>query len=137
MWFNRVCLCGLLSYLIQQISNGCLKTPASNLFQPFLLELSLGSAAVFDYATGGPCFGPADLVIGAPQAAVLGGFAGPNMEDTSVGSGSLKSARSTIGGAYETVPGWPVSGTFSLAEVEVYCNSAVKADEASTSWWPF
>ena len=35
-----------------------------------------GNAAVFDYATGGPCFGSADLMIGSPQAAVMGGFAG-------------------------------------------------------------
>ena len=35
-----------------------------------------GNAAIFDYATGGPWFGSADLLIGSPQAAVMGGFAG-------------------------------------------------------------
>ena len=32
--------------------------------------LSGGNAAIFDYASGGPQFGSADLVIGKPQAAV-------------------------------------------------------------------
>mmetsp|Transcript_15126 Transcript_15126/g.19765 ORF Transcript_15126/g.19765 Transcript_15126/m.19765 type:complete len:189 (+) Transcript_15126:128-694(+) len=35
-----------------------------------------GNAAIFDYATGGPCFGSSDLQIGSPKAAVMGGFAG-------------------------------------------------------------
>ncbi|KAL3940175.1 MAG: hypothetical protein SGARI_001089, partial [Bacillariaceae sp.] len=32
--------------------------------------LTGGNAAIFDYATGGPCFGSSDLIIGEPRAAV-------------------------------------------------------------------
>lgn len=92
---------------------------------------------MFDYAAGGPCFGPADLVLGAPQAAVLGGFAGPDMEDVTVNAGSLKKASSALGGAYEVGSGWPVAGSFTVVEVEVYCNSAIKPAESSAGWWPF
>lgn len=44
--------------------------------------LSGGNAAIFDFATGGPQFGSSDLIIGPKQAAVMGGFAGPDAEDT-------------------------------------------------------
>lgn len=101
--------------------------------------LSGGNAAVFDYAAGGPCFGAADLQLGSPQAAVMGGFAGPDMEDTSANAGSLKEGSSSAGGAYEIVSGWPARGKFQLAEVEVYCNADIVPSSSSggASWWPF
>ena len=89
-----------------------------------------GNAAVFDYATGGPCFGAADLVIGEPKAAVMGGFAGPDMMDSSVNAGSLKGGRSTVGGSYDFVNGWPVRGKFELVQLEVYCNAAISASSS-------
>jgi len=102
--------------------------------------LSGGNAAIFDYATGGPNFGAADLVIGAPQAAVMGGFAGPDMEDMSINAGNLKTGSSSPGGAYEAMSAWPIKGSFQLAEVEVYCNAKIKAtgtNSGGPSWWPF
>mmetsp|Transcript_133926 Transcript_133926/g.387648 ORF Transcript_133926/g.387648 Transcript_133926/m.387648 type:complete len:260 (+) Transcript_133926:75-854(+) len=101
--------------------------------------LTGGNAAVFDYATGGPCFGAADLLIGEPKAAVMGGFAGPDMMDTAVNSGSLRSGRSSVGGSYDFVKGWPVRGDFQLVELEVYCNEAVSdfSTGSGSSWWPF
>eukprot|EP00591_Stephanopyxis_turris_P011831 CAMPEP_0195512564 /NCGR_PEP_ID=MMETSP0794_2-20130614/4476_1 /TAXON_ID=515487 /ORGANISM="Stephanopyxis turris, Strain CCMP 815" /LENGTH=272 /DNA_ID=CAMNT_0040640373 /DNA_START=102 /DNA_END=920 /DNA_ORIENTATION=+ len=97
-----------------------------------------GGACLFDYATGGPCFGAGDLQIGPPQAAVMGGFAGPDMEDTSVNAGSLKVCKSSPGGAYDYVNGWPCRGSATLVEVEVYCNENVKASSSEgPSWWPF
>lgn len=98
--------------------------------------LSGGNAAVFDYATGGPCFGAADLILGPPRAAVMGGFAGPDMEDTSTNAGSLKEGTSSVGGAYDFVSGWPARSKFHLAEVEVYCNAAISPNSVSASWWP-
>lgn len=102
-----------------------------------------GNAAIFDYATGGPNFGAADLIIGAPQAAVMGGFAGPDMEDTSINAGDLRQGSSVLGGAYEFVTGWPARGDFRLVEVEVYCNENIKPAGGSGgggsgfSFWPF
>jgi hypothetical protein len=98
--------------------------------------LSGGNAAVFDYASGGPCFGAADLQIGSPLAAVMGGFAGPDMEDTRVNAGSLKQGRSSAGGAFD-VSGWPVRGEFQLAEVECYCNAEIVPSSGGASWWRF
>lgn len=102
-----------------------------------------GNTAIFDYATGGPCFGAADLVIGPPRAAVMGGFAGPDMEDTSVNAGNLRECTSSVGGAYDVPPrGWP-SGSSKAVEVEVYCNANVDPRSSSSSggggfdWWPF
>ena len=60
-----------------------------------------GEAALFDYARGGPCFGSNSLIIGAPQSAVMGGFTGPDVEDLRLGQGSLRAARSSLGGAYQ------------------------------------
>lgn len=100
-----------------------------------------GNAATFDYATGGPQFGPADLVIGPPQAAVMGGFAGPDMEDTSVNAGDLRRGTSSVGGAYEWTDGWPVRGSFTLVELEVYCNANIEPSGESGGgafrFWPF
>jgi len=81
-----------------------------------------GNTAIFDFATAGPTFGAADLCLGPPRAAVMGGFAGPDMENSSSVAGSLKKGKSSVGGAYDYVNGWPVAGEFQLAEVEVYCN---------------
>jgi len=98
-----------------------------------------GNAAIFDYATGGPNFGAADLIIGSPQAAVMGGFAGPDMEDTSINAGDLRLGSSVLGGAYDFVNGWPVRGDFRLVEVEVYCNGNIKpaGSGGGFSLWPF
>jgi hypothetical protein len=81
-----------------------------------------GSAAIFDYATAGPCFGAADLQIGPPEAPIMGGFAGPDMEDMEVNAGNLKRGKSTVGLAYDADPRWPARGNFRLSQVEVYCN---------------
>ena len=85
-----------------------------------------GNAAVFDFATGGPQFGASDLIIGSPQAAVMGGFAGPDMQDTKKNAGNLRQGMSVLGGAYQRTPNWPVGGKFSLAQVEVYCNANIQ-----------
>jgi hypothetical protein len=95
---------------------------------------------VFDYATGGPSFGAADLVIGEPKAAVMGGFAGPDMMDMSANAGSLRKGKSSVGGSYDYVKGWPARGSFELVQLEVYCNAAISdfsSGSASPSWWPF
>ena len=84
--------------------------------------LSGGNAAIFDFATGGPTFGASDLCIGTPKAAVMGGFTGPDMENVSSIAGDLRKGKSSVGGAYEFVKGWPVAGNFGVVEVEVYCN---------------
>jgi hypothetical protein len=106
-------------------------------FNSHALSPISGNAAVFDYATGGPCFGAADLSIGSPKAAVMGGFAGPDMMDSTINAGNLKEGFSSLGGAYDFVKGWPVGGKFQLAELEVYCNINVKKDAPSSEWWPF
>mmetsp|Transcript_24610 Transcript_24610/g.28161 ORF Transcript_24610/g.28161 Transcript_24610/m.28161 type:complete len:266 (-) Transcript_24610:199-996(-) len=100
--------------------------------------LSGGNAAVFDYATGGPHFGAADLIIGKPEAAVMGGFAGPDAEDITKSAGSLKRGSVYLGGAY-TGSGFPVGGSFNVVEVEVYCNGNIKpsSDGGGFSLWPF
>ena len=85
-----------------------------------------GNTAVYDYATAGPTFGAADLCLGPPRAAVMGGFAGPDMENAAAAAGSLRQGKSSVGGAYDYQKGWPVSGTFQLAEVEVYCNQNIR-----------
>ena len=100
----------------------------------------LGNAAVFDFATGGPCFGAADLIIGEPKAAVMGGFAGPDMMDTSANAGSLKEGKCSVGGTYQTKgnKAFPVRGNFQLVQLEVYCNANVQDFSSSSSgWWPF
>jgi hypothetical protein len=102
----------------------------------------LGNAAIFDYATGGPCFGSSDLIIGEPRAAVMGGFAGPDMEDTSLNAGDLRRGKSAGLLAYREEGRFPVRGDFSLVELEVYCNSQFKdvtgvSAAGTPSWWPF
>ena len=95
--------------------------------------LSGSNAAVYDYATGGPCFGSEDFVLGAPQAQVMGGFAGPDMEDMNANAGNLRNGRCSFTGAYDFDRGWPVRGKFSLVEVEVYCKASGKIKK-KTFW---
>ena len=82
---------------------------------------SAGNAAIFDYATSGPNFGSVDLQIGPPRAAVMGGFAGPDMENVGVNAGNLRQCKALPGYAYNTDTRWPVRGNCVLVEVEVYC----------------
>lgn len=96
-----------------------------------------GNAAIFDYATGGPCFGSSDLVIGGPKAAVMGGFAGPDMDDVSINAGDLRECNSNLGSAYEYVNGWPCRGRIRILEVEVYVNTAIDKLGGRKSWWSF
>eukprot|EP00527_Entomoneis_sp_CCMP2396_P005651 CAMPEP_0198146314 /NCGR_PEP_ID=MMETSP1443-20131203/28806_1 /TAXON_ID=186043 /ORGANISM="Entomoneis sp., Strain CCMP2396" /LENGTH=181 /DNA_ID=CAMNT_0043810239 /DNA_START=339 /DNA_END=882 /DNA_ORIENTATION=+ len=77
-----------------------------------------GSAAIFDYATSGPNFGSSDLQIGPPQAAIMGGFAGPDMENTEANAGNLRQCKASPGFAYETDKRWPVRGSVALVDVE-------------------
>jgi len=73
-------------------------------------------------------------------AQVMGGFSGPDTEDTTIGQGSLRTASSSPGGAFARVAGWPsrdIAGG-NLREVEVYVNADVKPLMAEApSWWPF
>lgn len=80
-----------------------------------------GNCAIFDYATSGPCFGAADLFIGIPKAAIMGGFTGPDMEDISKSAGSLRQCKSSVGATYDYNNAWPIRGSARLSEVEVYC----------------
>lgn len=81
-----------------------------------------GNTAIYDFAAAGPNFGAADLIIGPPRAAVMGGFTGPDVEMTESVAGDLRRGKSSVGGCYDYQNGWPVAGEFQLAEVEVYCN---------------
>jgi len=101
--------------------------------------LAGGNTAIFDYATGGPNFGAADLCIGPPRAAVLGGFAGPDVENSSSVAGNLKRGKSSVGGAYDYQKGWPVSGEFQLTELEVWSNVNVgkRASSTGRGWLGF
>ncbi len=95
--------------------------------------LTGGNTAIFDYATGGPNFGAVDLCIGPPRAAVMGGFAGPDVENSSLVAGNLRRGKSSVGGAYDFRNGWPVNGEFQLTEVEVWCNANVGKRTSSSS----
>ena len=70
---------------------------------------------------------------------MLGGFAGPDMEDTSITAGNLREGSSSAGGAYDVPNGWPVRGKFGVVEIEVYCNGNVKptGSGGGFSLWPF
>lgn len=100
-----------------------------------------GNAALFDYASAGPVFGAADLKIGESKAAIMGGFAGPDMEDRSSSAGNLKQGSSSVGGAYDDVQnGWPVRGKFQLVELEVYANANIQPSGQTGGGfklWPF
>lgn len=93
--------------------------------------LSGGNAAIFDYATAGPCFGSSDIVIGQAQAPIMGGFAGPDMENTAANAGDLRQGKVTPGIAYKIDERWPAFGSVSLLEVEVYCNAGVGQQKIS------
>ena len=84
----------------------------------------------------------ADLKIGESQAAIMGGFAGPDMEDRSLSAGNLKQGSSSVGGAYDDVDnGWPVRGKFQLVELEVYANANIQPSGQRAGGgfklWPF
>jgi len=102
-----------------------------------------GNVALFDYASAGPVFGAADLKIGQSQSAIMGGFAGPDVEDRSISAGNLKRGTSNIGGAYENVENsWPVRGKFQLVELEVYANANISPigqgnNGGGFKLWPF
>jgi hypothetical protein len=97
--------------------------------------LTGGNTAIFDYATGGPNFGAVDLCIGPPRAAVMGGFAGPDVENSSSVAGNLRRGKSSVGGAYSFTKGWPVSGEFQLTELEVWCNVNVGKRTSGGGWF--
>ncbi|XP_068650752.1 uncharacterized protein [Aristolochia californica] len=96
--------------------------------QPIILPKVGGSgAALFDYARGGPQFGADGLLIGAPLAPVMGGFAGP---DTNSGIGELRQAKSRLGLSYakredgkESLFGDESRAT--LEEVQVFCSPKI------------
>lgn len=100
-----------------------------------------GNAAIFDYATGGPCFGAADLLIGEPRAAVMGGFAGPDTEDMTSSAGNLRAGKCSPGGSYSFEGAWPVRGNFQLVDVEIFTNTKFASESSASgggpSWWPF
>ncbi|KAL3700399.1 hypothetical protein R1sor_018421 [Riccia sorocarpa] len=95
---------------------------------PIVLKKVGGSgAALFDYARGGPQFGADGLLIGAPLAPVMGGFAGP---DTNSGVGELTEARSRLGLSYALRPDGKDSlfgeeKRVTLVEIEVFCSPAI------------
>lgn len=96
-----------------------------------------GEAAVFDYATAGPCFGAADLIIGRGRASVMGGFTGPDTEDVVTTAGDLRECTTAPGVAYEKIRGWPL-GRLRLVEMEVYVNENITPrDSRAPTWWPF
>ena len=91
-----------------------------------LSVLGPGDVAIFDYARGGPQFGAADLVFGAPLSAVMGGFAGPDTMDDTATAGDLRIVTASLGGSYERMP--PGAGAFPtgvLVELEAYCSAAI------------
>ncbi|CAK9173378.1 unnamed protein product [Ilex paraguariensis] len=96
--------------------------------QPIVLPKVGGSgAALFDYARGGPQFGPDGLLIGPPLAPVMGGFAGP---DTNSGVGDLRQARSRLGLSYAKRRDGKESlfgdeNRVSIEEVLVFCNPQI------------
>ena len=62
-----------------------------------------GEAAVYDYARSGPTFGADALIIGRTEAAVMGGFSGPDMESR-VSAGNLRNGFSILGRSYAAGP---------------------------------
>lgn len=81
----------------------------------------------------------ADLKIGESQSAIMGGFAGPDMEDRSLSAGNLREGTSSVGGAYDDIDNvWPVRGRFKLVELEVYANANIEPmGSGGFKLWPF
>lgn len=81
----------------------------------------------------------ADLKIGESQSAIMGGFAGPDMEDRSLSAGNLREGTSSVGGAYDDIDSvWPVRGRFKLIELEVYANANIEPmGSGGFKLWPF
>ena len=125
-----------LSY--KSVNRRSLFTSTLKWFEWNLLRRLLGNAAIFDYATGGPCFGASDLIIGPPKAAVMGGFTGPDMQDTSMIAGNLREGRcNAFGGSYELNGKkyfWPIRGSFQLVQLEAYCNTAIIQSSSRRMW---
>lgn len=95
--------------------------------------LGPGDIAIFDNARGGPQFGAADLVFGAPLAPIMGGFAGPDTMDDTRTAGDLRTVSSRLGGSYARLAEPFPCGD--LVDLECYCNAAI--DEfRSDSWNP-
>jgi hypothetical protein len=92
-----------------------------------LAVLGPGDVAISDYACGGPQFGAADLVIGAPTTPVMGGLAGPEIQDPGYmarTAGDLHVVTSQLGSSYEKLPsGSSPFPTDELVELEAYCNA--------------
>ncbi|XP_051143396.1 uncharacterized protein LOC127259824 [Andrographis paniculata] len=95
---------------------------------PVILPKVGGSgAALFDYARGGPQFGPDGLLIGPPLSPVMGVFTGP---DASSGVGDLRQAKSRLGLSYAKRPDGKESmfgdeNRSTLEEVMVFCSPQI------------
>ena len=96
--------------------------------------LGPGDIAIFDNARGGPQFGAADLVFGAPLAPVMGGFAGPDTMDDTRTAGDLRTVKSQLGGSYAKLKG-AAFPSGELIELECYCNAAID-DFRPDAWNP-
>ena len=109
--------------------------------------LGSGDGCIYDLAKGGPQFGASDLIVGRPKAATMGGFTGPDTEDTISAQGDLRTATSSPGSSYERDPSWPASAIASgkLRDVSCWVNADLARSTAPTefslpkppSWWPF
>ena len=109
--------------------------------------LGSGDGCIYDLAKGGPQFGASDLIVGRPKAATMGGFTGPDTEDTISAQGDLRTATSSPGSSYERDPSWPASAIASgkLRDVSCWVNADLARSTAPAdfslpkppSWWPF
>jgi hypothetical protein len=109
--------------------------------------LGSGDGCIYDLAKGGPQFGASDLIVGRPKAATMGGFTGPDTEDTISAQGNLRTATSSPGSSYERDPSWPASAIASgkLRDVSCWVNADLARSTAPAefslpkppSWWPF
>ena len=108
--------------------------------------LGSGDGCIYDLAKGGPQFGASDLIVGRPKAATMGGFTGPDTEDTISAQGDLRTATSSPGSSYERDPSWPASAIASgkLRDVSCWVNADLARSTAPEfslpkppGWWPF
>ena len=109
--------------------------------------LGSGDGCIYDLAKGGPQFGASDLIVGRPKAATMGGFTGPDTEDTISAQGDLRTATSSPGSSYERDPSWPASAIASgkLRDVSCWVNADLARSTAPAEfslpkppgWWPF